>query len=385
MLRALAIAGLAAAGVLIVNPSPSESRLPFSRARVAGGLVYVAGTLPSTDGGELAGTDIARQTRAVLDRIRATLVENGSDLASAVAVTVYLKRASDFAAMNDVYRMYFPEAPPSRTTVGAELVRPDALVEISLVAAAQGTSRRAVHPSAWKASLNPYSYTIEAGDLVFLSGLVPRSGKDNTNITGAVGVQMRAVMENAREILDASGLGIRNIVAARVYLANASIREEMNEVYRSYFETGPPARATVVAGLMHPSFLVEMTFVASRAAKQAIVDESVSNPNFSAAIRTGSHVFVSGMIGAAPGASRDARAQARDALQHVGRLLSRAGCGFNDVVDSLVYLKDVGDYAAMNEAYLGAFAPPFPARTTVQAPLLLPEGLVEVMVTGVKS
>jgi 2-iminobutanoate/2-iminopropanoate deaminase len=90
------------------------------------------------------------------------------------------------------------------------------------------------------------------------------------------------------------------------------------------------------------------------------------------------------MIGVAPGGTSEARAQAREALQHVGRLLTRAGSGFNEVVDSLVYLKTVDDYAAMNEAYLGALAPPFPARTTVQAPLVAPDGLVEVMVTAVK-
>lgn len=361
------------------------SPLPFSRARVAGGLVYVAGTLPLTASGEIAGTDIRQQTRAVLDRIGATLAESGSELRHAAAVTVYLKRGSDFAAMNDVYRTYFPDPAPSRTTIATELVRPDALVEMSVVAAARGTSRRGVHPAAWKSSLNPYSYAIEAAELVFLSGLVPRSGKDNTNISGDIGVQTRAVMDNAREILHAADLGFEHVVGARVFLADPALAGEMNAVYRSYFPGDPPARATVVAGLMQPSFLVEMTFIASRAPRQTIADLAASNPNFSAAVRAGSRVFVSGMIGEARGANADARAQAREALQQAGRLLARAGAGFAHVVDSLVYLRRVGDYAAMNEAYLGAFTPPFPARTTVQAPLLVPEGLVEIMATAVTA
>ncbi|HEU4787840.1 MAG TPA: RidA family protein, partial [Gemmatimonadaceae bacterium] len=377
------VVGLAVEGAPSVNLPPAQSRLPFSRARVAGGLVHVAGTLPVTETGALVGNDIGDQTRAVLDRVGTTLAESGSDLRSAVAVTVYLKRASDFAAMNEVYRTYFPDAPPTRTTVGAELVRRDALVEVSVVAAAKGTSRRVIHPSSWMASLNPYSYAIEAGDLVFLSGLVPRSGRDNSNIDGDVDVQTRAILENAREILEEAGLGLDHVVSARVFVSDAAHRDRMNAVYRPFFAHDPPARATVVAGLMHPSFLVEMTFVASRVPKIAIADEAVANPNFSAAIRTGSHVFVSGMIGVAPGSTADARAQTREALQHVSHLLARAGSGWNDVVHTLVYLKDIGDDAAMNEAYLGVLAPPFPARTTVQAPLLIPEGLVEVMVTAV--
>src|SRR4051812_12266979 len=75
--------------------------MPFSAAVKADGLVYVSGTLGS-------GGDVKAQTKQVLDNISTTLKTAGSSLANAASVTVYLRNQSDFGAMNEVYRTYFP-------------------------------------------------------------------------------------------------------------------------------------------------------------------------------------------------------------------------------------------------------------------------------------
>src|SRR5215813_4999163 len=94
------------------NPS-----LPFSPAVKAGGLIYVAGTLGTNASGALAKGDVKAQTKQTLDNIAATLKAGGSNLANAASVTIYLRSASDFAAMNEVYASFFPSNPPARTTV----------------------------------------------------------------------------------------------------------------------------------------------------------------------------------------------------------------------------------------------------------------------------
>src|SRR5437588_829135 len=104
--------------------------LPFSAAVKADGLVYVSGTLGS-------GGDVKAQTRQVLDNIGNTLKTAGSSLANAASVTVYLRNQGDFAAMNDVYRTYFPKNPPARTTVMVPLLN-EGLVEIAMVAIPDG-------------------------------------------------------------------------------------------------------------------------------------------------------------------------------------------------------------------------------------------------------
>src|SRR5689334_23352948 len=120
-----------------------------------------------------AGPDVARQTTLTLARLDERLRAQRSSLADAVVITVYLRKAADFAAMNDAYRQAWTGMPPTRTTVVAEPAAKDALVEMAAVAVAAGGERRLVHPAAWAQSPNPYSYGLRAGDTLFLSGLIP--------------------------------------------------------------------------------------------------------------------------------------------------------------------------------------------------------------------
>jgi len=69
----------------------------------------------------------------VLEEANRRLAEHRVSLHDAAAVSVYLRRAEDFAAMNEVYRTFAGEAPPTRTTVVANPVRPDALIELAVV------------------------------------------------------------------------------------------------------------------------------------------------------------------------------------------------------------------------------------------------------------
>lgn len=382
-----AVAALASAGVFTVTvssfPQPESTPLPLSRSVAAGGLIYLSGMLAG-DGSAPFAPDIATQTRVTLERVNAALRESGVSLHDAASVTVYLKRAGDFAAMNDVYRTFVGDAPPVRTTVVANLMRDDALIEVSVVAAARGTSRRVIHPEGWLRSPNPYSYAVEVGETVFLSGLIARNAADNTFAGGDMTAQTKAVMENARAILHAAGVGFEHVVSARVYLTDLSQFNAMNAAYRSYFPKDPPARATVGASLMQPSYLVEITMVASRAAKEAIAGEGAPNPNLSAAIRAGSRLYLSGMLGVTADTRSDPAAQTRETLRRLHAAIARAGFQPSDVVESLVYLTRRDHFAPVNAAYRDALKAPFPARTTVEAPLVAPDGLVEIMMTAVR-
>jgi enamine deaminase RidA (YjgF/YER057c/UK114 family) len=377
MRRAAGIALVGAAGVVSVSLQLQD--LPFSPSVTAGGLVYVSGTIASD-----RTADVRGQARQALEQIERTLAGSGLSMRDAVSVTVYLKRAEDFPALNEVYRTFVGDAPPVRTTVVADLMVPDGLVEISVVAAAKGTPRRVILPDGWLRSPSPYSYAVEAGDTVFLSGLVARNARDNTFAGGDMTAQSRAVLENARALLTAAGLGFEHVVSARAFITDVSARDAMNAVYRSYFPKDPPARATVVTRLMQPDYLVEMTFVATRAPKQVVAGEGDPNPNLSAAIRAGSRLYLSGMLGTTSGNAGDVGAQTRETLRRLGAVLTRAGFSWADVVDSLVYLADTNGFTDMNAAYRSVLPAPYPARATVQAGLLNPHGKVEIMMTAVK-
>ena len=103
----------------------------LSAAVTFGDLVFLSGQVP----GE--ATDASGQTREVLDRIDALLAEAGSDKDHLLSATIYLKNITeDFVAMNEVWSAWLsPGHAPSRTTVQAQLARPQVLVEITVIAA----------------------------------------------------------------------------------------------------------------------------------------------------------------------------------------------------------------------------------------------------------
>jgi enamine deaminase RidA (YjgF/YER057c/UK114 family) len=107
----------------------SNSRL--SGVVTFGDLVFLSGQVP----GE--ATDASNQTREVLAKIDALLTEAGSDKSHLLNATIYLKDINvDFAAMNEVWSQWLsPGQAPTRTTVQAQLARPEILVEITVIAA----------------------------------------------------------------------------------------------------------------------------------------------------------------------------------------------------------------------------------------------------------
>lgn len=325
-----------------------------------------------------AGDAVAKQTAAALARLDERLRAERSSLADAVVITVYLRRAADFSAMNDEYRRVWKGAPPTRTTVVVNPATPGALVEMSAVAVAAGAERRPVHPSAWMPSPNPYSYAIRAGDTLFLSGLIARNGKDNTVVSGDVAVQSRAVLENAKELLEAAGLSFAHVVSARVFLPDLKDFAEMNRIYREYLGADRPARATVGASLTAPAYNVEMTFVASSAPRQGIEIAAQPNPNLSAAVRAGSALFVSGMLAEGSALEADGAAQTRDILRRLDTVLARAEFARGDVRDLLVYATDEESGRAAAAECRTAFGAKT-AITPVTVGLAVAGGRVEIM------
>jgi 2-iminobutanoate/2-iminopropanoate deaminase len=355
---------------------------PFSAAVKADGLIYVSGTLGS-------GGDVKAQTKQVLDNINATLKTAGSSLANAASITVYLRNQSDFAAMNEVYRGYWTKDPPARTTVFVPLLN-EGLVEIAAVAVPDGGERVVVNPPGWMASANPYSYAIKSGNTLLLAGLISRNGVDNSAVKGDMAAQTKTVMENGAAVLKAAGFTYADVVAARVYITDADAFQAMNGVYRTYFPTNPPARATVKALLTSPDYGVEVTMVAVKGAKTAITTPGedgkpgTKNPNLSSAIQVGNRLYVSGTLGNTPTNKGDVKAQAAESLARIGRTMKVAGFDFNNVVDGVVYLPDLAKFADMNASYVEKLVKDRPARATVGAGLMGADGAVEIMFTAIK-
>ena len=103
---------------------------------------------------------------------------------------------------------------------------------------------------------------------------------------------------------------------------------------------------------------------------------------YSQAIRAGQFLFVSGQVPVDPatgslvtGTIAD---QTRRALQNIGEILKAGGASFQQVVRTTVYLADLADFPAMNEAYATFFSAPQPARSTIQAAKLPKDARIEI-------
>lgn len=121
---------------VITGPDVPSSSLPFSPLVEANGFVFLAGQcgdLPGAHGAVPGG--IEAETRQMLDNVGRLLRAADLDFSDVVQATIYLLDFADFAAMNAIFREYFPVQPPTRATVGVTALAADYRIEIVCVAA----------------------------------------------------------------------------------------------------------------------------------------------------------------------------------------------------------------------------------------------------------
>lgn len=113
------------------------SSIPLSPHRALGDLVFTSGQVGLEADGTV-GTGFARQAELAMDALKACLEEAGAALETVLKVTVFLVDDGDFEQMNEIYRRYFAEPFPARTTIVTRLAVPDFVFEIEAVAARVG-------------------------------------------------------------------------------------------------------------------------------------------------------------------------------------------------------------------------------------------------------
>ena len=109
---------------------------PYNHIAKVGSFITIGGTAgvnPAT--GQLAGGDVAAQTRQILDSFKVMLESVDSDLEHVVHINIFLKNMSDFEAMNQAYIEKMGDHRPARTVIGvSELPKPGVLLTMNLTA-----------------------------------------------------------------------------------------------------------------------------------------------------------------------------------------------------------------------------------------------------------
>jgi reactive intermediate/imine deaminase len=131
----------------VISTSQAPTPLAhYCQGVIVGDWIYAAGQIASDYKTGVApearvdpafphyGSTIQRQTRYVLDNLRATLKAAGADLAEVVKAQVFLTALDDFFAFDQVWRAYFLSPPPRMTVEVSGLLVPGCKVEIDLIA-----------------------------------------------------------------------------------------------------------------------------------------------------------------------------------------------------------------------------------------------------------
>jgi 2-iminobutanoate/2-iminopropanoate deaminase len=376
----------------IVPPAPGQG---YSQAISVGGFVYVSGMMAT----DVTG-DITAQTRQIFEQLQGVLKQAGSSVDHIVNAFVTLEQAGDVEAFDEVYRAQFKSAFPARTVYIGNMVRPGALVEMWVTAVPDGNPRRAIAPVGWMNPSGPYSYAIQSGDTLFLSGMVSANMTDLTRVGGDTEAQVKRAMGNAIELLKSGGMTLDNTVSAHVAITHRNAEFAiMNTTYGSYWDIkdpkargavpGRPFRATV--GLDNlPGFDFQVSFVA---VKGSTPREVVIPPNpdgtpgqlgalpFSPAIRVGNRIWISGTTG---GTVQPIRAHLKENIARLERVLEAGGFSYSDIVLVEVWLTNVSHYEVMDEVFREIFPTNPPVRKVVGVDALGGTAVTEIAYVAVK-
>ncbi len=109
---------------------------PYSQAVIHNGLLYISGQVPiDSETGVIVRGTIEEETEVVLKNIKTIIEDAGASMEDVLKVTCYLADMDDFGRFNNIYKEYFKDEPPARTTIQAGRLPLDVQVEIDAIVA----------------------------------------------------------------------------------------------------------------------------------------------------------------------------------------------------------------------------------------------------------
>ncbi len=228
----------------------------------AGGLILCSGMLPiNPQTGEREHGTVTSEARRIFENLKLLLVSAGSSLDRLVQVHAMIYDRIEYDVLNRLYRQFVPIAPPARTVMSVQI---EAGFKVMLDVTAAGERRtgapatlsreviRSDEPALDVAgkSKPPLSAAIRAGGFVFLSGLAPIDPATGAPAHGTVAAETRQVLDNMGQILEAAGSSLAKVAKVNVLIYSMLEYGNMNDVYREFFPTDPPARTVCGARLI---------------------------------------------------------------------------------------------------------------------------------------
>ncbi len=111
-------------------------------------------------------------------------------------------------------------------------------------------------------AIGPYSQAIQAGGVLYCSGQIAIDPKTGQFVDTDVQTQTRKVMQNLAKVLEAGGSSFERVVRATIFVTDMGDFAAVNEVYATFFEKDPPARACVEVSALPKGAKVEIDAIA---------------------------------------------------------------------------------------------------------------------------
>jgi 2-iminobutanoate/2-iminopropanoate deaminase len=129
-------------------------------------------------------------------------------------------------------------------------------------AAQPAAGRRVIRPAKAPKTGLPFSPGIRIGNTLYVAGHLGRDPVSSKLVTGGVEAETRQALNNIREVLRAAGMDLKDAASVTVYITNFADFARFNAVYREYFPSDPPARATVQVAALNDGAHVELQMIA---------------------------------------------------------------------------------------------------------------------------
>jgi len=136
------------------------------------------------------------------------------------------------------------------------------LVLLVLSGCATEPQRRIIATENAPKALAVYSQGVQVGDALYLAGQIGLDPATRKLVEGGVQAETRRAIENCRAILEAAGYSLKDVVQVQVFLVNIDDYQAMNQVYATYFQESPPARAALAVAALPGGAQVEILMTA---------------------------------------------------------------------------------------------------------------------------
>ena len=113
---------------------PASGKQMITSLIVHNGLIYISGQ-GANDAGSVQQSDIESHTQKVMNNVKKLVEAGGGTMDNILQLTVYLSKLDDYDGMNKVFKTFFPNGGPARTTVAVAGVPGKSLLEINCIAA----------------------------------------------------------------------------------------------------------------------------------------------------------------------------------------------------------------------------------------------------------